>query len=91
MRNNLLSMKKCIWIFLTLVGLELQGQQITFDTRKTFQTMHSFGASDCWSMAMIGKYYPESKKKQIAECYSVRNQTQKEIQKESAFPCGDLI
>ncbi|UAJ13572.1 glycoside hydrolase [Aquirufa lenticrescens] len=60
-------MKQCFWIFLTLVGLELYGQQITFDTQKTFQTMHSFGASDCWSMAMIGKYYPESKKKQIAE------------------------
>lgn len=29
--------------------------------------MHSFGASDCWSMAMVGKYYPESKKQQIAE------------------------
>ena len=29
--------------------------------------MHSFGASDCWSMAMVGKYYPESKKRQIAE------------------------
>jgi len=60
-------MKKYVWIFLTLVGLELKGQQITFDTQKTFQTMHSFGASDCWSMAMIGKYYPESKKKQISE------------------------
>lgn len=60
-------MKEYIWIFLILVGLELHGQQITFDTQKTFQTMHSFGASDCWSMAMIGKYYPESKKKQIAE------------------------
>jgi hypothetical protein len=60
-------MKKCIWICLLFAGLELQGQQITFDRQKTFQTMHSFGASDCWSMAMIGKYYPESKKKQIAE------------------------
>lgn len=60
-------MKKCIWICLLFAGLELQGQQITFDRQKTFQTIHSFGASDCWSMAMIGKYYPESKKKQIAE------------------------
>ena len=54
-------------MLLILVGSNLQGQQILFDTNKTFQTMHSFGASDCWSMAMIGKYYPESKKKQIAE------------------------
>lgn len=60
-------MNKYLWICLTFVGLELQGQQITFNTQKTSQTMHSFGASDCWSMAMIGKYYPESKKKQISE------------------------
>jgi hypothetical protein len=60
-------MKKYAWIGLVLMCLHAQGQQITFDTHKTYQTMHSFGASDCWSMAMIGKYYPESKKKQIAE------------------------
>lgn len=50
-----------------IVGFVGQAQQITFNPNKTFQTMHSFGASDCWSMAMIGQYYPESKKKQIAE------------------------
>jgi hypothetical protein len=60
-------MNKYHWIYLLFAVFQLQGQQITFDTQKTFQTMHSFGASDCWSMAMIGKYYPESKKKQIAE------------------------
>lgn len=60
-------MKKYLGICFLFAVLELQGQQITFDTQKTFQTMHSFGASDCWSMAMIGKYYPKSKKKQIAE------------------------
>ena len=60
-------MKKYAWIGLILMCLYAQGQQITFDTRKTFQTMHSFGASDCWSMAIIGKNYPASKKNQIAE------------------------
>jgi hypothetical protein len=74
-------MKKCIWICLLLAGLELQGQQITFDRQKTFQTMHSFGASDCWSMAMIGKYYPESKKSKLPNGYSVRNLTRKGILK----------
>lgn len=70
-------MKIYIWICLILVGFEMQGQQILFDTNKTYQTMHSFGASDCWSMAMIGKYYPESKKKQIAEwLFSLESDTQ---------------
>jgi hypothetical protein len=55
------------WFFLAFVGLGVQGQQINYNTQKTFQTMHSFGASDCWSMAIIGKNYPASKKNQIAE------------------------
>lgn len=29
--------------------------------------MHSFGASDCWSMQMVGKFYPENKREKIAE------------------------
>ncbi len=70
-------MKIYIWICLIVVGFEMQGQQITYDTNKTFQTMHSFGASDCWSMAMIGQHYPESKKKQIAEwLFSLESDTQ---------------
>jgi len=60
-------MKKYIWIGLVLMCLHAQGQQINYNTQKTFQTMHSFGASDCWSMAIIGKNYPASKKNQIAE------------------------
>lgn len=60
-------MKRYGLLVLLFVGFVGQAQQITFNQNKTFQTMHSFGASDCWSMAMIGKYYPESKKKQIAE------------------------
>lgn len=60
-------MKKICWVFLVFMCSVLHGQEINFDTQKTFQTMHSFGASDCWSMAVVGKYYPENKKKQIAE------------------------
>lgn len=56
-------------LFLISVCLSFQGfsQKIQLDLDKTYQTIHSFGASDCWSIAMVGKYYPESKKKQIAE------------------------
>lgn len=31
------------------------------------QVIHSFGASDCWAIKYIGKYWPESKKNQIAD------------------------
>ncbi len=55
------------WVFLVFVGLGVQGQQINYNAQKTFQTIHSFGASDCWSLAIIGKNYPENKKNQIAE------------------------
>jgi hypothetical protein len=42
-------------------------QKITIDTSVIYQTMHSFGASDCWSMQMVGKYYPIEKREKIAE------------------------
>ena len=42
-------------------------QKIKIDTSITYQTMHSFGASDCWSMQMVGKYYPLEKREKIAE------------------------
>lgn len=60
-------MKKYVGLFLLFTGFIAPAQRLTFDPRKTYQTIHSFGASDCWSMAMVGQYYPESKKKQIAE------------------------
>lgn len=31
------------------------------------QTMHSFGASDCWGIKFIGKNWPEEKRNQIAD------------------------
>jgi hypothetical protein len=42
-------------------------QKIKIDTSITYQTMHSFGASDCWSIQMVGKYYPLEKREKIAE------------------------
>jgi O-glycosyl hydrolase len=32
-----------------------------------YQVMHSFGASDCWSIKYIGKNWPEYKRNQIAD------------------------
>lgn len=34
---------------------------------QTFQTIHSFGASDCWSIKYIGKNWPETKRNEIAD------------------------
>jgi O-glycosyl hydrolase len=50
-----------------LLQVRALSQKISLNPQKTFQTMHSFGASDCWSMAMVGKYFPEKKKNQVAE------------------------
>ena len=34
---------------------------------QTYQTMHSFGASDCWSAQFIGQNYPLAKREQLAD------------------------
>ncbi len=34
---------------------------------QTYQTMHSFGASDCWSAQYVGQNYPLAKREQIAD------------------------
>lgn len=52
---------------LTLLSLPVLSQTLHLDPDKKYQVMHSFGASDCWSMQMVGKYYPENKREKIAE------------------------
>lgn len=60
--------KPWLWIGLLLIIPYISlSQKIKVDLQKSFQTMHSFGASDCWSMAMVGKYFPSEKKNKIAE------------------------
>lgn len=54
--------------FLLLFGFHLSiAQKLSIDPNVTYQTMHSFGASDCWSMQMVGRYYPIEKRNKIAE------------------------
>ena len=43
------------------------GRSLTIDLRDEFQTIHSFGASDCWSAKFIGRWPDESKKNHIAD------------------------
>lgn len=40
---------------------------VSFDCKKQYQTMHSFGASDCWRTQYIGKNWPVEKRENIAD------------------------
>lgn len=40
---------------------------IRLNLKEEFQTIHSFGASDCWSAKFIGTWQNETKKNQIAD------------------------
>jgi len=42
-------------------------QTVTVNLQQEFQTIHSFGASDCWSAKFIGNWRDEAKKNQIAD------------------------
>ncbi|GAB4016936.1 glycoside hydrolase family 30 protein [Spirosoma koreense] len=46
---------------------KLLNQPVTVNLREEFQTIHSFGASDCWSAKFIGTWSDEAKKNQIAD------------------------
>ncbi|MCP9769595.1 glycoside hydrolase [Lacihabitans sp. LS3-19] len=59
-------MKKSLALILFLTNLTF-AQTLKIDTSISYQTIHSFGASDCWSMQMVGKFYPENKREKIAE------------------------
>jgi len=41
--------------------------KVSIDLTKTYQTIHSFGASDCWTIKYIGKNWPDAKRNQIAD------------------------
>ena len=59
-------MKKILLLLLALNQNSL-AQKLRISPEITYQTMHSFGASDCWSMQMVGKFYPIEKREKIAE------------------------
>lgn len=50
-------------------GQEVKPVDVKIDVNKTYQTMHSFGASDAWSCQFVGKNWPEEKKEQIAQWF----------------------
>lgn len=59
---------KQLFLLLLIFGFYVSiAQKLSIDPTVTYQTMHSFGASDCWSMQMVGRYYPVEKRNKIAE------------------------
>lgn len=54
-------------LFLLLISFSLESQtRIEINPAVTYQTINSFGASDCWCMNDVGKYWTEDVKNQIA-------------------------
>lgn len=41
--------------------------KVSIDLSKAYQTIHSFGASDCWTIKYIGKNWPLAKRNEIAD------------------------
>lgn len=47
--------------------------KMLISTAEEQQTIHSFGASDCWSIKFIGKHWPDNKKNKIADLLFSKN------------------
>lgn len=65
-------------------------RNISVDLNQEMQTIDGFGASDAWRCQMVGKYWPEEKRNQIADWLFSQKSMKMEIQKASACPCGDF-
>ena len=50
-----------------VLGCAQNEQKLVFDFASPRQTIHSFGASDCWRVQYIGKNWPLEKRNQIAD------------------------
>ena len=69
--NKLLGMKNAVlFLGFSLFTCSVYAQnetKIEFDFASLQQTIHSFGASDCWRTQYIGKNWPLEKRNQIAD------------------------
>lgn len=54
-------------LFATMIVDAAEIQKIIFDFKSEKQTIHSFGASDCWRTQYIGKNWPLEKREKIAD------------------------
>ena len=41
--------------------------KVSINLNQAYQTIHSFGASDCWTIKYIGKNWPDAKRNEIAD------------------------
>jgi O-glycosyl hydrolase len=41
--------------------------KVSINLSQSYQTIHSFGASDCWTIKYIGKNWPDAKRNEIAD------------------------
>lgn len=62
-------MQKTIITLITLLvtGTFCSGQDIYINPDKTYQTIEGFGASDCWTVHYVGKYFEEKEKEKAAQ------------------------
>ena len=65
-------------------------RNISVDLNQEMQTIDGFGASDAWRCQMVGKYWPEEKRNQIADWLFSQEVDENGNQKASACPCGDF-
>ncbi len=63
-------MKKCFGIIGLMIwawGVRAQVLTLKIDVRRAAQTIENIGASGCWYSEPIGRYWPATKKKQMAK------------------------
>lgn len=64
-------MKRVITLLLLCAGFSASAvgrrNVVVFDFKAPQQTMHSFGASDCWRVQYIGRNWPIDKREKIAD------------------------
>jgi O-glycosyl hydrolase len=63
-------MKKCFGVIGLMIwgwGVRAQVLTLKIDVRRAAQTIENIGASGCWYSEPIGRYWPATKKKQMAK------------------------
>lgn len=52
----------CSLLFIGITSVYLCAQKADIDLAQRFQTIEGFGASDCWTVQYVGKYWNETEK-----------------------------
>jgi O-glycosyl hydrolase len=72
-------MKQLIILLIALISFQAYSQSslditVTINTEKTYQEIHSFGASDSWRCQFVGENWPVEKRNKIADLlFSLEN------------------